>query len=90
VTKNPIAAKETIGDGGGRKYANSQFSDQNRQDGQDDFQVLFVNYSHMQFQLHLSKNDEPNKVHKNQNSKAYTSHLDTLYTQLTPPQQLVC
>jgi len=30
--KNPIAAKETIGDGGGRKYANSQFSDQNRQD----------------------------------------------------------
>ena len=31
--KNPKAAKETIGDGGGRKYANSQFSDQNRQDG---------------------------------------------------------
>ena len=30
--KNPVAAKETIGDGGGRKYANSQFSDQNRQD----------------------------------------------------------
>ena len=27
-----MAAKETIGDGGGRKYANSQFSDQNRQD----------------------------------------------------------
>ena len=25
-------AKETIGDGGGRKYANSQFSIQNRQD----------------------------------------------------------
>jgi len=24
-----MAAKETIGDGGGRKYANSQFSDQN-------------------------------------------------------------
>ena len=30
--KNPMAAKETIGNGGGRKYANSQFSDQNRQD----------------------------------------------------------
>jgi len=30
--KTPMAAKETIGDGGGRKYANSQFSDQNRQD----------------------------------------------------------
>jgi len=30
--KNPMAAKETIGDGGGRKYANSQFSDQDRQD----------------------------------------------------------
>jgi len=30
--KNPMAAKETIGDDGGRKYANSQFSDQNRQD----------------------------------------------------------
>jgi len=30
--KNSMAAKETIGDGGGRKYANSQFSDQNRQD----------------------------------------------------------
>ena len=30
--KNPMAAKEMIGDGGGRKYANSQFSDQNRQD----------------------------------------------------------
>jgi len=27
-----MAAKETIGDGSGRKYANSQFSDQNRQD----------------------------------------------------------
>ena len=27
-----MAVKETIGDGGGRKYANSQFSDQNRQD----------------------------------------------------------
>jgi len=27
-----MAAKETIVDGGGRKYANSQFSDQNRQD----------------------------------------------------------
>ena len=27
-----MEAKETIGDGGGRKYANSQFSDQNRQD----------------------------------------------------------
>ena len=27
-----MAAKETIGDGGGSKYANSQFSDQNRQD----------------------------------------------------------
>ena len=25
--KNPMAAKETIGDGGGRKYANGQFSD---------------------------------------------------------------
>jgi len=30
--KNLMAAKETIGDGGGRKYANSQFSDHNRQD----------------------------------------------------------
>jgi len=31
--KSPkMAAKETTGDGGGRKYANSQFSDQNRQD----------------------------------------------------------
>jgi len=30
--KNPMAAKETIEDGGGRKYTNSQFSDQNRQD----------------------------------------------------------
>ena len=27
-----MAAKETIGNGGGRKYANNQFSDQNRQD----------------------------------------------------------
>jgi len=27
-----MAAKETIGDGGGRKFAISQFSDQNRQD----------------------------------------------------------
>jgi len=27
-----MSAKEMIGDGGGRKYANSQFSDQNRQD----------------------------------------------------------
>jgi len=27
VTKNPMEAKETIGDGGGRKYENSQFSD---------------------------------------------------------------
>jgi len=27
-----MEAKEMIGDGGGRKYANSQFSDQNRQD----------------------------------------------------------
>jgi len=27
-----MAAKEKIGDGGGRKYANSRFSDQNRQD----------------------------------------------------------
>jgi len=27
-----MAAKQTIGDGGGRKYSNSQFSDQNRQD----------------------------------------------------------
>jgi len=32
VTKNPMEAKETIGDGGGRKYANRHFSDQNRQD----------------------------------------------------------
>jgi len=38
VTQNPCAgvywrseAKETIGDGGGRKYDNSQFSNQNRQ-----------------------------------------------------------
>ena len=30
--KNPMAAKETTGDGGGRSYAISQFSDQNRQD----------------------------------------------------------
>jgi len=30
--KNPMAAKETIGDVGGRKYANSQFSDKHRQD----------------------------------------------------------
>ena len=30
--KNSIAANEMIGDGGGRKYANSQFSDPNRQD----------------------------------------------------------
>jgi len=30
--KNPMKAKETIGDGGGRKYTNNQFSDQNRQD----------------------------------------------------------
>jgi len=30
--KNFMAAKETIGDGGGRKHANSQFSDQNGQD----------------------------------------------------------
>jgi len=30
--KNPMVTKETIGDGGGRKYANRQFSDQNRQD----------------------------------------------------------
>jgi len=28
--KNPVDAKETIGDGVGRKYAKSQFSDQNR------------------------------------------------------------
>jgi len=27
-----MAAKETIGDDNGRKYANIQFSDQNRQD----------------------------------------------------------
>jgi len=27
-----MVAKEAIGDGGGRKYANSQFSDQNKQD----------------------------------------------------------
>ena len=27
-----MAAKETIGDGGGRNYDNSQFSDINRQD----------------------------------------------------------
>ena len=27
-----MAAKEMIGDGGGRNYANTQFSDQNRQD----------------------------------------------------------
>jgi len=30
--KKFMAAKDTIGDGGGRKYTNSQFSDQNRQD----------------------------------------------------------
>jgi len=30
--KNPMEAKETIGHDSGRKYANSQFSDQNRQD----------------------------------------------------------
>jgi len=27
-----MVVKETVGDGGGRKYTNSQFSDQNRQD----------------------------------------------------------
>jgi len=27
-----MEVQETIADGGGRKYANSQFSDQNRQD----------------------------------------------------------
>jgi len=27
-----MASKETIGDSGGRRYANSQFFDQNRQD----------------------------------------------------------
>ena len=27
--KNPMAAKETIGDGGGRKHTNSQFPNQN-------------------------------------------------------------
>jgi len=32
VTKNPMAAKETIGDGGSRKYANRHFFDQNMQD----------------------------------------------------------
>ena len=30
--KNPMAAKETFGDSDGRNYANSQFSDRNRQD----------------------------------------------------------
>jgi len=30
--KNPVAAEEAIGHGGGGKYANSQFSDQSRQD----------------------------------------------------------
>jgi len=30
--QNPMAAKEMIGDGGGRKYTSSQVSDQNRQD----------------------------------------------------------
>ena len=30
--KNPIEAKETIGDGGGRNYDNSRFSNQHRQD----------------------------------------------------------
>jgi len=30
--KNPMASKETIGDDSGRKHANSQFSDQNKQD----------------------------------------------------------
>ena len=29
--KNPIAAKETILDGGGKKYANSHLPEQNRQ-----------------------------------------------------------
>jgi len=29
---HPMKPKETIGDGGGRKYANSQFFDQHRQD----------------------------------------------------------
>jgi len=29
LQKYPTSVKETIGDGGGRKYANSQFSDQN-------------------------------------------------------------
>jgi len=32
LSDKKMAAKETIGDGGGRQYANSQFSDQNRQD----------------------------------------------------------
>jgi len=32
VHSEDSAAKETIGDGCGRKYANGQFSDQNRQD----------------------------------------------------------
>ena len=32
LQKNPMEAQETIGDGGGRKYANSQFPDHNRQD----------------------------------------------------------
>jgi len=30
--KNSMEAKETFGDGGGRKYANNQFSNQKRQD----------------------------------------------------------
>jgi len=32
VYSGDLEAKETIGDGGGRKYANSQFPKQNRQD----------------------------------------------------------
>jgi len=32
LSDQKIPAKDTIGDGGGRKYTNNQFSDQNRQD----------------------------------------------------------
>ena len=37
-----MAAKEMIGDGGGRKYANSQFPDQNRQDAISREILLFI------------------------------------------------
>ena len=40
--KNPIAAKETIVDGSGKKYANSHFSEQNRQNAISCFFICFL------------------------------------------------